>query len=477
MPLAHETVMGVKVTYYPASELVIDPVLIRKHDISGPRYTSYPTADRFVEAFGDAEFSQWLAKRNIGGISQPLSVYVHVPFCDTLCYYCGCNKVVTRDHGRSSKYIKYLAKELELVGKRLHSADRNICQLHWGGGTPTFLTREEMAALMQAIDRHFGRAPDAECSIEVDPRRVESGRMAFLAGLGFNRVSIGVQDFDAEVQRAVHRVQSETETRRVVEEARANGFRSINVDLIYGLPRQSLDSFNATLDRVLVLDPERVALYNYAHLPGVFKPQRRIVEEDLPSAEAKLQILTLAIGRLTRAGYAYIGMDHFAKPDDELAVAQRQGRLQRNFQGYSTHPESDMLGFGVSAIGRVGPTYYQNAKTLDGYYAMLDAERMPVWRGIELTQDDLLRRAVIQGLICHFRLSIESIEIAYLIDFERYFAQELAELRHLAEDGLVEVTPEWITVTSKGRLLVRNICMVFDRYLRSQRRTGYSKVI
>ncbi|HVC10982.1 MAG TPA: oxygen-independent coproporphyrinogen III oxidase, partial [Burkholderiales bacterium] len=305
----------------------------------------------------------------------------------------------------------------------------------------------------------------------------EAGRMAFLGELGFNRVSIGVQDFDPEVQAAVHRIQPEEVTQRVVEEARASGFRSVNLDLIYGLPKQTLDRFSATLDKVLALDPERVALYSYAHLPGVFKPQRRIAESELPSPETKLQILTLAIGRLTRAGYVYIGMDHFAKPDDELAVAQRQGRLQRNFQGYSTHPESDMLGFGISAIGRVGPTYYQNIKNLDDYYDTLDAGRLPVWRGLELTQDDLLRRAVIQALICHFRLSIESIEIAYLIEFERYFAEELEDLKRLADDGLVEITPEWIVVTSKGRLLVRTVCMVFDRFLRSHRRGGYSKVI
>jgi oxygen-independent coproporphyrinogen III oxidase len=469
-------VLNANVTYYPASELVIDPVLIRKYDVSGPRYTSYPTADRFVEAFTETDFRHWLGKRNIGGISQPLSVYVHLPFCDTLCYYCGCNKVVTRDHGISSKYIKYLAKELELVGALL-GAERRICQLHWGGGTPTFLSREEMQAVMQAIERELVREEGAELSIEVDPRRIEAGRMAYLASLGFNRVSLGVQDFDSEVQRAVHRDQPEAVTRRVFEEARSSGFRSVNFDLIYGLPKQTLDSFNATLDRVLALEPERIALYSYAHLPAVFKPQRRIAEKDLPSPETKLQILTLAIGRLTRAGYVYIGMDHFAKPDDDLAVAQRQGRLQRNFQGYSTYPESDMLGFGISAIGRVGPTYYQNLKGLDEYFAALDAQRLPVLRGIELTQDDLLRRAVIQALVCHFKLSIESIEIAYLIEFERYFAEELDDLRRLADDGLVEVTPEWITVTSRGRLLVRTVSMVFDRYLRSQRRAGYSKVI
>jgi oxygen-independent coproporphyrinogen-3 oxidase len=462
---------------YPASELVIDPVLIRKYDVSGPRYTSYPTADRFVEAFGEAEWQQWLAKRNIGGIVQPLSIYVHVPFCDTICYYCACNKIVTRDHGRSAKYIKYLVKEVARVGALLGD-DRRICQLHWGGGTPTFLSREETVTLADALRGHFKPEPDCECSIEVDPRQVEPGRMAFLAALGFNRVSVGVQDFDPEVQKAVHRVQSEETTRRVIEEARAHGFRSVNLDLIYGLPRQTLDTFSATLDKVLALDPDRLALYSYAHLPTVFKPQRRIREADLPSAEAKLQILTLAIGRLTRAGYLYIGMDHFAKPNDELAVAQRQGRLQRNFQGYSTHPESDLVGFGTSAIGRVGPTYYQNLKSLDEYYRALDDERAPVWRGVELTQDDLARRAIIQALTCHFLVSIESIEVAYLLEFRRHFAAELEALKPLADDGLVELGPDWIVVTPKGRLLVRAVCAVFDRYLRERReRAGYSKVI
>ena len=463
--------------HYPASELVIDPVLIRSHDVSGPRYTSYPTADRFVEAFGETELRQWLAKRNIGGISQPLSAYVHLPFCDTVCYYCACNKVVTRDHSRSAKYIKYLQKELTLLGPLLGS-DRKLCQLHWGGGTPTFLAREEMRELMASLDATFERSADAEVSLEVDPRRVEAGTMEFLAGLGFNRVSIGVQDFDAAVQQAVHRIQSEEVTRRVIEEARASGFRSVNLDLIYGLPKQTLDSFNRTLDKVLALAPDRIALYSYAHLPKVFKPQRRIAAADLPSPEAKLQIMTLAIGRLPRAGYLYIGMDHFARPGDELAVAQSQGRLQRNFQGYSTRPESDMLGFGISAIGRVGPSYYQNAKRLDDYYAALDAGRLPVVRGIELTTDDLVRRAVIQALACHFRVSIESIELAYLVDFRKYFDAEMKDLRRLAFEGLVELGPDWIVVTPKGRLLVRSVCMVFDRYLREREaRASYSKVI
>ena len=335
-----------------------------------------------------------------------------------------------------------------------------------------------MASLCGLIDANFRRSPDAEMSLEVDPRRVESGRMAFLARLGFNRLSVGVQDFDARVQQAVHRIQSEAETRRVIDEARACGFRSVNLDLIYGLPLQTLDSFNATLDKVLDISPDRIALYSYAHLPALFKPQRRIDAAQLPTPESKLQILTLAIGRLTRGGYVYIGMDHFAKPGDELAVAQSQGRLQRNFQGYSTQAGSDMLGFGVSAIGRIGTSYYQNAKNLQGWYDALEAGRLPVWRGVELNADDLVRRAVIQSLTCNFSVSLESIELSWLIDFRKYFAAEMDDLRRLAEDGLVEMKPDWIVVTPKGRLLVRAVCMVFDRYLREKRqRASYSKVI
>ena len=461
---------------YPASELVIDPVLIRKYDVSGPRYTSYPTADRFVEAFGEPQVRQSLARRNIGGFSQPLSLYVHLPFCGTLCYYCGCNKIVTRDRARSAKYIQYLEKELALVAP-LVGESRALHEMHWGGGTPNFLAREEMAALVHAVEAQLPRAPRSQFSIEIDPRSAEPGLMALLADLGFDRVSLGVQDFDPAVQKAVHRVQSVELTQRVMEEARACGLRSINLDLIYGLPKQTLDSFNRTLDEVLRLDPDRIALYSYAHLPALFKPQRRIDALALPSAEVKLELMTLAIGRLTRAGYLYIGMDHFARPDDELAAAQARGQLSRSFQGYSTQP-GDLLGLGVSAIGQIGPAYYQNLKELERYEETLDAGRLPVMRGVELTADDLARRAVIQALMCHFRVSIESIELAHLIDFKAYFAEELKALRPLADDGLVEIGPDWILVTPKGRLLVRAIAMVFDRYLRQAReRASYSKVI
>ena len=461
---------------YPASDLLIDPVLIRKYDTPGPRYTSYPTADRFAEAFAEAELRQWLARRTIGGLSRPLSLYVHVPFCATLCYYCACNKIPTRDRTVSAQYIKYLDAELALLGAQ-REPDGPLVELHLGGGTPTFLARSELMTLMAAIDREFARAPDCECSIEVDPREAPAGTMAFLAYLGFNRASFGVQDFDAQVQRAVNRVQSFELTRSVIAEARSSGFRSVNLDLIYGLPKQTLDSFNRTLDQVLELDPDRVALYSYAHLPHLFPPQRRIADHAVPSAELKLQLLTLAIGRLTRAGYLYIGMDHFARPDDELALAQAQGRLHRSFMGYSCHP-GDLIGIGVSAIGCIGPAYYQNEKLLDDYYAKLDAGRLPVARGIERSADDIVRSAVIQALTCHFRVAIESIELAHLVDFAAYFAAELQDLRRLQADGLVELSPDWIVVTPKGRLLVRAICMVFDRHLRERAtRASYSKVI
>ena len=462
--------------HHPASDLVIDPVLIRKYDTPGPRYTSYPTADRFVEAFGEAELRQWLARRTIGGISRPLSLYVHVPFCATLCYYCACNKIPTRDRSVSTNYIKYLDRELALLGQKREPAGP-LAEVHLGGGTPTFLQRSELMALMAAIDREFARAPDCESSIEVDPREAPSGTMAFLAYLGFNRASFGVQDFDPQVQRAVNRVQSFELTRSVIAEARANGFRSVNLDLIYGLPKQTLDSFSRTLEQVIELDPDRIALYSYAHLPQLFPPQRRIADHAIPSAELKLQLLTLAIGRLTRAGYLYIGMDHFARPDDQLALAQAHGRLHRSFMGYSCHP-GDLIGVGASAIGSIGPAYYQNEKGLDDYYAKLEAGRLPVARGLERSADDLVRAAVMQALTCHFRVSIESIELAHLVDFASYFAAELHDLRRLQADGLVELSPDWIVVTAKGRLLVRAICMVFDRHLRERTtRASYSKVI
>jgi oxygen-independent coproporphyrinogen III oxidase len=458
-------------------ELVFDPEIIRRFDISGPRYTSYPTADRFVEAFGAEAYKLWLGRRTVGGFSRPLSLYVHIPFCNTICYYCACNKIITKDHGRSAKYIKYLGKELAMQAAALDGT-HDVVQLHWGGGTPTFLSNDEMRRLMDLINTHFRLLPNGEYSIEVDPRKVDRETVKLLAELGFNRMSIGVQDFQPEVQQAVNRIQSLDETRVVMDAAREFGFKSVSVDLIYGLPKQNVISFNHTLDEVLKLSPDRLSIYNYAHLPNLAKPQRRILESELPSPDAKLQILQLAIRRLTDAGYVFIGMDHFSKPDDELAIAQRQGRLHRNFQGYSTHAEADLMAFGVSSIGKMGPTYCQNVRTLDEYYDILDRGELPVMRGLELTADDLLRRSIIQALMCHFELSIESIEIAHLIDFKSYFAPELENLREMEQAGLLSISDQWISVLPKGRMLVRVIAMAFDRYLRTDReRVRYSKVI
>lgn len=465
---------------FATENLVFDPQIIRRFDVNGPRYTSYPTADRFVEAF-DAEAAKlWLGKRNIGGISRPLSLYFHIPFCNTICYYCACNKIITKDHGRSAKYLKYLAKELTLQSESLEGKDgeHEVIQLHWGGGTPTFLSHDEMRQLMGETRKHFKLLEGGEYSIEVDPRKVDRATVALLGELGFNRMSVGVQDFDERVQVAVNRVQSEEETANVINAARANGFKSISIDLIYGLPYQTVMGFNRTLERVLAMNPDRLSIYNYAHMPTLFKPQRRIADGDLPAADTKLQILSLAIKKLTEAGYVFIGMDHFAKPDDEMAVAQRQGRLHRNFQGYSTYADCDMLSFGISSISKVGPTYNQNVKTLDEYYDRLDAQILPVFRGIELNADDILRRSIIQALMCHFELSIESIESAHLIDFHKYFAAELADMKEMEAAGLLKVERDWITVLPPGRMLVRVITMVFDRYLRADRqRKRYSKVI
>ena len=460
-----------------SSELEVDLELIRRLDKNGPRYTSYPTADRFVEAFNAESYRSWVAKREIGGNNRPLSLYVHIPFCNTLCFYCACNKVITKDRSRAEDYVRYMIKEMDMQAALLGEGQR-VEQLHWGGGTPTFLSDDLMRELMGAIRKHFKLVENGEYSIEIDPRKVSDQTIILLGELGFNRISIGVQDFDPQVQRAVNRIQSEAETLQVIRAARANGFKSVSLDLIYGLPKQTLTGFKATLDKVIAANPDRLSIYNYAHMPTIFKPQRRIHEEDLPAPQVKLDILSLAVKTLTDAGYVYIGMDHFAKPDDELAVAQRQGRLHRNFQGYSTHSDCDLVAIGVSAIGKIGPTYSQNFRELEDYYDALDRDELPIMRGMELNSDDLVRRAIIQALMCHFELSKESFNIAYLIDFDRYFATELGELKEYEREGLPKLTPEWVSVTPKGRMLIRNICMVFDKYLRTrQEHARYSKVI
>ena len=454
----------------------LDAEVIRRLDHAGPRYTSYPTADRFVEAFGAEAYRTWAQKRNIGGILRPLSLYVHIPFCRSICFYCDCNKVVTRNRRKAGRYIKALKQELAIQGE-LFRDDPKVIQLHWGGA-PSFLDPRQMRELMRAIQAHFRLLPAGEYSIEIDPRAANEDTIALLAELGFNRASLGVQDFDPLVQKAVNRIQSEEETLNVLRAARREGFKSISIDLIYGLPHQSLDGFECTLNKVIAMAPDRLSIYNYAHLPHVLKSQRRIGEAHLPDAPSKFQLLRLAIERMTAAGYLYIGMDHFARPEDELAVAQRQGRLHRNFQGYSTYANSDVVALGVSAIGMVGPTYSQNFRALEDYCDAIANRALPVMRGIELTPDDLARRAVIQALLCHFGLSKDAIESAHLIDFDRYFATELAELEAFAAKGWLTLEERWVAVTAKGRLLIRNIAMVFDKYLRAdQKRSRYSKVL
>ena len=461
----------------PQGNFRFDPALIRKYDGFGPRYTSYPTADRFHDRFTATDYVDALAARNQAGTEQPLSLYVHLPFCNTVCYYCACNKIITANRGRSAKYVKYLGREIDIVSS-LIEGDRRVQQLHWGGGTPTFLAHEEMSSLMQMLRKAFAFGRDTEVSIEIDPRKVDVATVAFLRELGFNRVSLGIQDFDPAVQKAVNRIQSEAETRAVIEAARANGFQSINTDLIYGLPLQTVAGFTATLDKVIALAPDRVALYGYAHVPHLFKAQRQIVADDLPVADTKLAILQTAIDKLTRAGYVYIGMDHFARPDDELAVALREGTLHRNFQGYSTRPDCDLIAFGISAIGKIGTRYVQNVKTLDKYYGALDERRLPVLRGIGLDADDVLRRDVIQKLMCEFRLDYASVERKHGVVFGDYFARELDALAPLAADDLVTLSAGGLAVTPRGRMLVRTVAMVFDRHLREAReRATYSRVI
>lgn len=462
--------------------LAFDADLVRKYDGFGPRYTSYPTADRFSVAFGPSDLVSALLARCTRGRDRatsprPLSLYVHLPFCNTICYYCACNKVISKDHGRSAKYIRYLGREIAIVAGLIDDASP-VRQLHWGGGTPTFLSAKEMTELTQLLRDHFHFGADAECSIEIDPRKVGADTVALLAELGFNRMSLGVQDFDPAVQQAVNRIQSEEETRVVLDAARANGFRSLNVDLIYGLPRQTVPSFSVTLDKIVAMAPDRIALYSYAHVPHLFKPQRRISEAELPAPEEKLAILERAINRLTAAGYVYIGMDHFALAHDELALARARGTLQRNFQGYSTHADCDLLAFGISAISSVGTTYSQNVRTLDEYYDRLDSGVLPCFRGVELTADDLVRREVIGSLMCRSSVDLTAIAAAHGVECHEYFSAELDALAPLAEDGLVEVGPGSIVVTPRGRLLLRSVAMVFDRHLREQReRARYSRVI
>jgi len=453
--------------------------LLRRFDIAGPRYTSYPTADRFVEAFGANDYILALQQRRLGAPRRmlPLSLYVHIPFCASLCYYCACNKMVTRQRQRAQTYLHYLEREMILHTAHCGSGQR-VSQLHLGGGTPTFLSDDELRTLMALLRRHFSLVPGGEYSIEVDPRTVDGERLALLAELGFNRLSFGVQDFDSGVQKAIHRVQPTEQVFALVERARALGFESVNIDLIYGLPLQTPQSFTRTLAQVNALRPDRIALYAYAHLPERFKAQRRIAAPQLPDAESKLSMLAEALNRFTAAGYVYVGMDHFALPQDTLAVAKRQGRLHRNFQGYSTQPDCDLIALGVSAIGRIGASYSQNVKTLEEYYDALDQGRLPIVRGLALSRDDLIRRAVIMALMCQGKLLFEPMELAWLIDFRDYFEAELTQLKSLQAQGLLEIQADGIEVTATGWFFIRGIAMVFDTYVQAGRnRAQFSRII
>ena len=458
---------------------IVTPDLLRRYDVPGPRYTSYPTADRFVEAFREKDYIVALQQRKVLSATavQPLSLYIHIPFCESLCYYCACNKIITKHHDRAAKYLQYLERELDLHVQHL-GRGQVVSQLHFGGGTPTFLSDEELVSLMQVLRARFEFAPDGEYSIEVDPRTVTPERLQVLWDIGLNRLSFGVQDFDSDVQQAVHRIQPAEQVFALVEAARKIGFKSLNVDLIYGLPKQNPQSFARTLEQVGELRPDRIALYGYAHLPERFKSQRRIVRPDLPTAGDKLEMLSAAIDSFIDAGYVYVGMDHFALPDDALAISKRQGRLHRNFQGYSTQPDCDLIALGVSAIGRIGGTYSQNAKTLDEYYDLIDQGLLPIVRGLALSKDDLIRRAVIMAIMCQGELLFESINNAWLIDCKQYFAAEFELLRGQQEEGLVEVLDDCSRVTSKGWFFVRGVALVFDRYLQAARsRERFSRII
>ncbi len=452
-----------------------DEKLLQKYNVSGPRYTSYPTALEFSD---DYQLSDYLTCLESVSADKSLSLYIHIPFCQNICYYCACNKVITRDHSKSDPYVKNLIKEIKLIGEKIKA--KTLRQIHWGGGTPTFLTMEQMTAIMTAIREVFV-VPDeesTEISVEVDPRALKIEDIKVLAELGFNRMSMGVQDFDLRVQQSINRVQSFEMTRDMVEEARRYGFQSINLDLIYGLPLQTKQTFEATLEKVIEISPDRISVFNYAHLPHRFKPQRRINAAQLPTPSVKLEIFEYIIKTLQQNGYVYIGMDHFAKPDDELAIAQANNCLHRNFQGYTTHEEYELIGVGVSSIGSLNGQYHQNVRDLDSYYAALDKDELPSWRGVGMTFDDRVRKKVIFDLICHFETDKKQVESIFGVRFDQYFAKEIELLAPFIQDGLLKESEDLIQVTCRGRLLIRNICMMFDAYLNELQMTqSFSKVI
>ncbi len=456
--------------------LAWDQSLIERYDLSGPRYTSYPTAPQFRESFSEAEWLNAVSRSNSS--QRPLSLYFHIPFCDTLCFYCACNKIVTNNKSRSMPYLERMEREMALQTEFFDSA-RPVTQLHWGGGTPTYLSDAEMTWLMEATRKHFKLLDDdtGEYSVEIHPGRVSAETMGHLRKLGFNRVSMGVQDFNPQVQEAVNRYNSMEQVRDLTHALREQGYRSISMDLIYGLPKQTLATVAETLEQVIELSPDRLSLFNYAHMPHLFKSQRLIRAADLPAPEEKLAILHMAIERLQAAGYVYIGMDHFAKPEDSLVQAQRSGQLQRNFQGYSTHGDCDLVSMGVSSISSFGDTYVQNAKQLDQYQERLDEGKLPWVKGFTLSAEDKLRQHIINQLICHFQLDFSDVHQRFGVDVPKRYASEIAQLAPMVEDGLLSVDASGIQVHNAGRLLIRRVCMVFDEYLQQSNQIRYSKVI
>lgn len=443
-----------------------DADLLRRYDRPGPRYTSYPTAPQFSEKFGEANLLDVIRRSNEDPIPRPLSIYVHVPFCASPCFYCGCNRIITRDVKRAEKYLEDLKKEVTMVAP-LFESDREVSQLHFGGGTPNFLSPEQLGGFMDFLLQHFHFSASAnrDISIEIDPRCVKPDDIAALARMGFNRASLGVQDFDPEVQAAVNRIQSVEETLDVIKACRDNGFKSVNVDLIYGLPKQTITGFATTLDTVIEARPDRIAVYSYAHMPALFKPQRQLDETLLPSGETKLSLLQLAIEKLSQAGYCYIGMDHFALPEDELAIAQQRGDLHRNFMGYTTHADSDLIGIGVSSISHIGESFSQNPRDLPNWEAAVESGHLPIWRGMQLSEDDVIRADLIQRWMCQGEIDIGEFEQRHDIYFNEYFSEELKKLKELEADGLVTVSATRLKATSRGRLLLRIIAACFDAYL------------
>lgn len=457
---------------------LFDLNIIKKYDKAGPRYTSYPTAPMFHTGIGAKEYATTLA--DVADSDAPLSLYIHIPFCNTVCYYCGCSKIVTKQYDRAAPYLELLLKEIDRVADAMGSTRRPVTQLHFGGGTPTFMNNDQMRTIMNKLRERFHFVPthEGEFSIEIDPRECDENTVRVLQEIGLNRMSMGVQDFDPIVQKAVNRIQSKEETLRVLAEARAHGFESMNIDLMYGLPHQTVETFDATLNTIIECDPDRIALFNYAHMPHMFMPQRRIDESAMPTPQEKLNILEHSINKLLDAGYVFIGMDHFAKPEDELTIAQQNGKLYRNFQGYSTQADCDLIGLGVTSIGYVGGGFFQNAKEMDPYAEAVDNDEFAVFRGYILSDEDHLRRHVIMRLMCDFALDYSQFESEFGIDFKAHFADGIADLADMAEDNLVELRDDGLTVLPAGRLLIRNVAMVFDEYLQKKKEgTSFSKTI